>query len=141
MAAFATTANLVARWRPLSVAETAQASVLLDDASATVRAEYPGVDAAIVAGTLDAGIPLLVVCGMVKRAMIASETGEGVQSQSETAGPFAHSQTYANPMGNVYLTKQDRRLLGYGGQRAFMIDTAPSNAGAAFTSDGYSGWC
>jgi len=136
MTAFATSTDLAARWRPLSTAEQAQATTLLDDASAIVRAEVPTVDAQITAATLDTGLVLAIVCGMVKRAMIAGDTGEGVSAQQETAGPFAYSQTFSNPMGNVYLTKQDRRLLGVSSQ-AFTIDTAPVDSGAAAVNP----WC
>jgi len=137
MAAFATVANLVARWRPLTTDEQAQATILLDDASAIVRAECPTVDALIAAATLDPAVVLLVVCGMVKRAMLANATGEGVSAEQQTAGPFAQSLTFVNPMGNVYLTKQDRRLLGFGGQRAFTIDTAPLGSGVTTVGAGY----
>ena len=129
MTAFATFTDLAARWRPLSTDEQAQATVLLADASAIVRAECPTVDALITAGTLSADVAKLVVCGMVKRAMIAGDTGEGVSAQQETAGPFAYQQTFSNPMGNMYLTKQDKRILGFGSQRAFTIDTAPPDSG------------
>lgn len=136
MAAFATFDDLAARWRPLSTAEQAQATVLLGDASAIVRAEVSTVDAQITAGTLDAGLVLAIVCGMVKRAMIAGDMSEGVSAQQETAGPFAHQQTFSNPMGNVYLTKQDRRLLGVS-SRAFTIDTAPVDSGEAFVDESW----
>ena len=136
MTAFATHADLAARWRSLSTAEQAQATVLLGDASAIVRAEVPTVDAQITAGTLDTDLVKAIVCGMVKRAMIAGDTGEGVSAQQETAGPFAYQQTFSNPMGNVYLTKQDRRLLGVS-SRAFTIDTAPVDSGAVFVNP----WC
>ena len=137
MTAFATHADLSARWRTLSAAEQAQATILLGDASAIVRAEVPTVDAQLAAATLDADLVKAVVCGMVKRAMIAGDTSEGVSAQQQTAGPFGYSQTFSNPMGNVYLTKQDRRLLGASSQ-AFTIDTAPVDSGEAFV---YDPWC
>lgn len=133
MTAFATHADLAARWRPLSTAEQAQATVLLGDASAIVRAEIPTVDARILAATLDADLVKMVVCGMVKRAMIAADIGDGVSAQQQTAGPFAQSQTFLNPMGNLYLTKQDRRILGDTAM-PFMIDTAPADSGAGFVA-------
>jgi len=116
MAAFATYQDVEARWRPLSESEQATATTLLDDASAIIRSECPSADA------LDDGITRLVVCGMVKRAMIAAAAGEGVSQFQQTAGPFSQNATYSNPMGNLYLTKQDRKLLGCGGQGAFDID-------------------
>lgn len=118
MAAFAAYTDLEARWRPLSATEQATATTLLEDASVIIRAEAPGAD------DLDSDITKFVACGMVKRAMIASGT-EGVGQDNLTAGPFSQQRSYANPMGNLYLTKQDKRLLGIGGQRAHTIDQGP----------------
>jgi hypothetical protein len=125
MAAFATAGDLADRWRPLSPEETVQAEALLEDASTILRMEIPTVDSRVELGTLPANVPLMVVVGMVKRAMVAPAAGEGVQTAQTNVGPFGQSFTYANPMGHLYLTKQDRRLLGVGGQRAFTIDTMP----------------
>lgn len=125
---YATAADLAARWRELSVAEQERATVLLGDASAQVRATCSGIDARIEGGTLDAAVVLAVVVGMVKRAMLSAQApGDGIGQQSQTAGPFATSLTFTNPTGAVYLTKQDRRLLGCGGGagRAYSIETAP----------------
>lgn len=126
-AAFATATDLAARWRPLSTAEQTQAGVLLGDASAILRAECSDVDARLSAipPTLDADIPKMIVCAMVKRAMLAGADVEGVTATQQTAGPFSQSLTYSNPMGNLYLTKAERRLLGCGGQRAFSVDMSP----------------
>lgn len=131
MAAFATVEQLVSRWRPLNSEETARATVLLGDASAQIRAECPGIDARIVAvppasvPLLDPVIPERVVCDMVKRAMTSDLNGVGVETVQEGAGPFQHSLKFSNPMGDMYLTKQERNLLGCGGQVAFMINVAP----------------
>lgn len=124
---FATADDLAARWRALSDAEEARATVLLGDASAYLRATCSGVDTRIESGDLDSAVVLAVVVGMVKRAMLASETADGVGQQSQTAGPFQTSLTFTNPTGALYLTKADRRLLGCGGGsgRAFSIETAP----------------
>lgn len=124
---FATSNDLADRWRALTPAEQERATVLLGDASAFVRATCAGIDDRITAGTLDAAVVVAVVCGMVKRAMLASDVGEGVGAQQQTAGPFGTSLTFTNPTGSVYMTKADRRLLGCrgGGGRAFSINTAP----------------
>ncbi len=121
MAAFAEVSDLEARWRPLPTPqEQATATALLGDASLIIRAEAPGADA------LDAELTKMVACGMVKRAMLASNM-EGFSQVQNAAGPFQHGGTLANPMGNLYLSKQDRRLLGISA-RAFMIDTMPPTA-------------
>lgn len=118
MAAFAVYGDLEARWRPLSASEQTTATTLLDDASAIIRAEVPGAD------DIDPALTKLVACAMVKRAMIAADS-DGVTSQMDVAGPFTQQKAFANPLGNLYLTKQDKRLLGIGGQSAFMVDLGP----------------
>lgn len=120
MPAFATVENVEERWRTLSADEKTRAGVLLDDASAMIRASAPGIDKRISDGDLDAGVPLLVVCAMVKRAMLAAEA-PGVKTTQETAGPFSQSFTYANPMGDLYLTAAEKKLLGVGAQVGFTV--------------------
>lgn len=123
---FASSGDLESRWRTLSASEKTLAGVLLGDASQMVLDECP--DANLVPdGDSDAEAARSaslkrIVCGMVKRAMIASEAGPGVATQQETAGPFSGSVTFANPMGDLYLTKAERRALPCGRQQAFMIN-------------------
>jgi hypothetical protein len=124
MAAFAVVTDLEARWRPLSPQEQTTATTLLEDASATIRAEVPDVDTRLTAGTLDAGIPLMVACAMVKRAMLAGDAA-GVTNQQESVGPFMRGLTFANPTGDLYLTKRERRMLGAQAGGAFAIDMIP----------------
>lgn len=119
MVAFAVYGDLEARWRPLSADEQAQATVLLGDASAIIRAECPGAD------DLDPDLTKMIACGMVKRAMSVPAGLEGVTSLQQSAGPFQQAPQFANPMGNLYLTKADRKLLGCSRQRAFSIDLIP----------------
>lgn len=122
---FATVSDLEARWRPLTPAETATATTLLDDASAQVRVECPDVDDRLTATppTLDASIPRRVVCAMVKRAMLAPVDQAPMTQMQQTAGPFSQSGTFVNPTGDLYLTKTERRLLGCSRQRAASIPT------------------
>lgn len=125
MTAFATPDDLESRWRPLTPAERATADELLSDASAILRAECSGIDARIDDGRLDPAVPRMVVCAMVKRAMIAGDMAAGVSSHQQTAGPFSQSLSFVNPTGDLYLTKAERKRIGCGGQKAFTIDTAP----------------
>lgn len=123
MAAYAIPADVEAIWRPLSEEQATQAAVLLDYASARIRHEFPDVDDRLASDELDPTLPVMVAAGMVKRAMIGSAT-EGLESQSQGAGPFQMSQNFANPMGNLYLTADDRRLLAGPVRRrtAFSVD-------------------
>lgn len=134
MAAFATVSDLEARWRPLSPDESNRAQALLDDAAAVIRAECADVDSRLVAvppailPELDPAVPLMVSCSMVKRAMLSGADVAGVTSTQQTAGPFSQSLSFANPSGDLYLTKAERRILGCGGQRAGSVPMGPSAA-------------
>lgn len=57
----------------------------------------------------------IVSCNMVSRVM-ETET-VGVDQVSYTMGPFAQSVHYAKPGGNLWLSKDDRDMLGLGGFR------------------------
>ena len=122
---FATVDDLEGRWRPLTTEEQDQATLLLGDASTILRSEIPDIDARLAALTLDAELPKLIVCAMVKWSMLAGTESDGIASAQQTVGPFTQSSTYANPLGNLYVTKAERRLLGSSGQRAFTIDPTP----------------
>lgn len=109
MAAFATPADVEARWRPLTSAEQLVAATLLGDASGMVRARWTDVDARLASGALTADDVTRVVANMVKRAMINGPT-EGVEQQSQGAGPWNLTQKFANPNANLYFTAEDVRL-------------------------------
>lgn len=106
MAALATVDDVAARWRPLTSEEIVIVSTLLDDASDMVRVRFPSIDADIVSGAVSAATAVRVVAGMVRRAMM-NRDNEGITQGSETIGPFGISQSYANPSGNLYLSKDD----------------------------------
>lgn len=109
MAAFATTSDVAIRWRPLSPEEKDLAVTLLEDASDIVRTRWPDVDDRIAAGTLLERSVTRVVANMVKRAMRVGDT-EGIESQAQTAGPFAVTNRFTNPDANLFLTAEDVRL-------------------------------
>ena len=122
--AYATVDDLEARWRTLtSPEERARAGILLDDAAVRLDVACPPSDLPTEA---ELAARKIVSCEMVKRAMAAADTGGiGVTSIQQGAGPFQATTQFANPTGDLYLTKADKSLLGCGGQRAFMIDLAP----------------
>lgn len=115
---------------PVRIADRLQKE--LDRASRYVRAECAGLDARIAAfildptapGAVDPDLAADVVCEMVKSAA-ASPGGEGVTSLQQGAGPYQATQTYSNPVGDLYITKKQKRLLGCGGQQAFTVNMAP----------------
>lgn len=121
-APYATPGELAARWRSLSGSETELAGTLLDDASQIIRERVPDIEAQLIAGTVDRRTVTRIVCSMVKRAMVGGGA-DAVTQQAQTVGPFAVSQSFANPLGNLYLGKDDLAALGLGRSgRAFTID-------------------
>lgn len=131
--AYATVDDLEARWRPLTEDEAAKAETLLDDAGVML--------ASLV--TVDEGderqLALLrvVSCSMVTRAMMASESETyGLSQVDYGMGPFSQAAHFANPSGDLYLTAQEKRLLGVGDGyiidlRAAIDGTYGSNVGGS----------
>lgn len=123
--AYATVADLAARWRPLSPAEQDRAAVLLDDVAVLIDEAAPLAPAPYEPTTVELGLRLIVSVDSVRRAMVAGSTGggEGVTSVQQGAGPYQETVQYANPMGNLYLHPGDvKRLRGGDRQRAFTVD-------------------
>lgn len=114
MTAYASVDELESRWRTLSDAEKERASVLLDDAAVRIDIYAPLGETPTEQAV---AIRKIVSCNMVQRSMAAGE-GPGVTQGSETAGPFSASWTFANPTGDMYLSRSDRALLGGGRARA-----------------------
>src|SRR5690606_13507201 len=103
--AYATAADLEARWRTLTSDEKTRAGVLLVDAAIIIDRECPPADP-----LTDEGARKMVSCSMVKRAMASGE-GASVDSQTAQAGPFSNTFKFSNPSGDLYLTKSERRTL------------------------------
>lgn len=122
MAAYATYKELEARWRTLETEEQTRADQKLLDASLIIDAECR--QAGIVIDVKDettAATLSLIACEMVKRAMVAPVDQAAVSQQGITVGEFSGSLTFANPSGDLYLTKAEKRRLGIGNQRASFI--------------------
>jgi hypothetical protein len=101
-------------------------------ASRYVRRECPGIDGRISLYVIDPTAPDAVdpdvvadvVCEMVTSAA-ASPAGPGIGSIQQGAGPYQATTTYTNPVGDLYLSKKQKRLLGCGGQVAFTVPMRP----------------
>ena len=117
--AYATIEDLEARWHPLGESERARASVLLDDAAVYIDSLID-CDAHI----LDQAL-VIVSCNMVMRSMIAAEgSAYGVKQETISADIYSQSLSYANPNGDLYLTAQEKRLLGVTG--SYLTSMRPS---------------
>lgn len=125
MGPFATPDDLASRWRELGDGERKRAETMLDDASAILAAEMGrcgvGIDEEDEAQATLLG---LVCCSMVRRAM-ANDTSADVKSASLTAGPYSQQLSFANPAGNMYVTADERRLLGIPKRKLSIGSIAP----------------
>ena len=105
-APFATLDDLQARL-PLEdnhVIRDARVRVLLQDASDLIRYRCPGWKNA--PKTVLAAVTCRVVCRAIRKRP-AGVAGDATQL-TQTTGPFSLSTSWANPSGDLFLTKQDR---------------------------------
>ena len=106
--AYAEVSDLEALWRTLSDDEKERAAALLDVAAVLLDSELKR------CGVKSEGLEdalRYVSCEMVRRKMAAGEYGD-VTSVSRTAGSFNEQISPYNPSGDMYLTSNERRLLG-----------------------------
>jgi hypothetical protein len=105
--AYATLEDLEARRGVLDPDDREKAAALLDDA-AVILDGLVTIDGSEEQETL----LMIVSCNMVSRALSTTPDAYGVSSLSTTAGVYSESLQYANPSGDMYLTKLEKRLLG-----------------------------
>lgn len=116
--AFATYEDVEGRWRTLTADEQVRATTLLEDA-ATILSGMVDVDEG---DAQQAAALKLVSCNMVIRSMVASASSAfGVDELQATMGPFGQTAHFANPNGDMYLTKLDKKLLGIGGGKGRIL--------------------
>lgn len=133
LAPFAQVSDLPKGWRPLTTAEQGRAPDLLAKASRLLRAEFKasGRDYALV----DPDLLADVVCDMARRALLVPLDQQPAAQVQQSAGGFSMGVTYANPAGEMYLTKAERRKLGLSAQRAGSVDMwTPPVAGPSVVS-------
>ena len=118
MAAFATTAELAAYWRPLTPEEVTRATALLDTASDRLRLMYrpADLDDKVTDDTLYGSAVKNTVLESVKRAMTSPIDVPPVETYGQTAGPYSENFKFVNPGGDLYFKKSELKLLGFGGQ-------------------------
>ncbi len=130
MTAYATVEDLQARMkRPLGPTEIDHAETLLAEASSEIDARFRvrgwSVESRLGAGLLTEDDLRAVVCRMVRRALLGDDSMEGVRTLQQVTGPFSDMVTYANPMGDLYLSKADLLRLGLAGQCVGGLDMFP----------------
>jgi hypothetical protein len=106
------------RWPDMPAGADAHARVLLEDASQFILDTIP------TAGAASASTRRRIVCAVVRRAMPDADGMDGMESIQQSAGPFGVTMKPVNPAGDFYLTKQEKKALGDGAQRAFGVQIA-----------------
>lgn len=109
--AYATVEDLEARWRALSESERARADVLIGDACvylSSVVGRY-GIDEEEKADALR-----IVCCDLVQRKMDSSGPWP-VKSETQQAGPYSVTSTFATGTRKFRLYSEDLDLLGVAG--------------------------
>lgn len=128
---YAVLSDLQARWRnmPTDTATENTAATLLGDASFWVRQWFPTETGLIDAGQQDGTGAKLLVCAMVKRALINADN-EGVRVASDGMGGMTESRTFSNPDGNLYILPNEMTLMQGGARMKAMSMTMGGCAGA-----------
>lgn len=111
---YASLADLKEHWSDLPADREAEAAQKLHEASVEVRALYPDLDGRVGSLEIDADVPRLVVCRMVKRAMDVAalpEQAAGLDQFTAVTGPFSFTGHVRSPDGALYLSGADKRLL------------------------------
>jgi hypothetical protein len=92
---------------PISSSSVLSLETKLDDAEAIIISKMGPIQAAIDAGRTTADLVKIVLCNMVLR-WLRNPTG----MQQETVGPFSYSRDSGVASGRLFLSKDDRGLLG-----------------------------
>lgn len=117
---FATVNDLRQRWPDMPPGSADHADTLLEDASQFILDMIPEAIEAREATRRR------VVCAVVRRSMEASMASG---QQQVSAGPFGMSPTPpTNPHGDFYLTRNEKKALGHGKQKAFSVSIAGAHA-------------
>lgn len=109
------------REKALTEQQRNRAEALLTDATVLVTAEFTQrgkiLDDWLNASDENKAAACAVCCNVVNRALRPVEV-MGVTQYTQSVDIHSASYTYSNPDGNLYLTANDRRMLGLTGNRA-----------------------
>lgn len=134
---FAVSADYTARGYDASAFGSGVLDMRLAAASRFVRAQCADIDRRITDDELDPALVTDIVCLMVHRSTPA-DSHAGLAQVQQTAGPFSQGGTVANPHGDLYLTKAERKSLGCGGQVAFTVPLGTYPVECDWLTDGSS---
>ncbi len=119
MDVFAKPEDLKLVWSGYSELDESRASALLSLVSSVIRSQAN-------ADEIEPDILKLVTCRVVSR-MLQSDGMPGVTQESWGASPYSGSVSYANPSGDIYLTKFEKELLGIGDGYARFVNQGVPN--------------
>ncbi len=123
MCVFATTEDYIVRYG--AVDDEARLECLLKDASSYLRALYlKQWNEEYSAGThvsFDENA-CAVACAIVSRSLNVPAGMQGISQASQGADVYSASYTFANPTGDLYITKSDKNRLGIGGVKIGTIE-------------------
>lgn len=126
MADYATIADIIALWRPMTPAETERATALLPVVCASLREEARNVgknlDAMVAADADLAVVARSVVVDVVARTLMTSTDQEPMTQSTQSAGVYSMTGTFLVPGGGLFIKKSELARLGLRRQRYGVID-------------------
>lgn len=116
MSNFATTTDLIQRWRPMSADEIAKANTLLTDCSDALRvyAHERGrnLDQMIADYSPLATVAKSVVCDVVRREMCDSADTPAMSQLSQSVNGFSVQGTFLSAGGGLFIKNNELKMLG-----------------------------
>ena len=132
MANYATTADMVALWRPMTPEETARATALLPIVSDSLREEAHKVgknlDEMIEDDPYLVSVAKSVTVDIVARTLMTSTTTEPMTQMTESALGYSFSGSYLVPGGGLFIKKSELARLGLRKQRIGVINLWPDTS-------------
>ena len=123
---YATLEDLAALWRPMTAAEQARASPLLEVVSASldVEARKVGKDlsALVAADPSLAIVAKSVTVDVVARTLMTSTNHEPMTQFTQSAGGYSASGSFLVPGGGLFIKKSELARLGLRRQRIGVIE-------------------
>lgn len=130
MADYATTADILTMWRPLTSEEASRASALIPIVCDSLRMEADKVgkdlDQMISEHPWLASVAKSVTVDVVARTLMTSTDQEPTTQFSESALGYSVSGTYLVPGGGLFIKKSELARLGLRRQKLGVIDLCPS---------------
>lgn len=123
---YASVADVIALWRPLSPEETARAETLLPIVCASLRSEAKkaakDLDAMVTADADLAEVAKSVTVDVVARTLMTATSGEPLTQFSQSAGGYSASGAFLVPGGGLFIKKSELARLGLRRQGYGVID-------------------